>query len=237
MRKSRPIGDTGRTTLPYKEISSPPWVAPRTGGGRYAGSFDDASFTGEHYVTGKLWTQATMASCPWHPTGGCGFCRHGTYERVTPAGCRVARWYCPEKGCTVSALPDCLAARRSGTLVELEARLLTVEHTRSLTRAAHTTRTEIELPGALRYLSRLRTNIHAALAIVRRLDPERFLGVVPTLTTFAALFGVANVLMMLCAEYPASLPALPAPLCFDPRRNARDSTVDHHQHRVGCDPP
>ncbi len=193
--------------------------------------------TGEHYVTGKLWTQATIASCPWHPGGGCGFCRHGTYERITPAGCRVARWYCPETGCTVSALPDCLAARRSGTLVELETRLLAVERTGSLTGATHITRTEIELPGALRYLSRLRTDVHGALAIVRGLDPERFLDVVPTLSAFAALLGVVSVLMALRAEYPASLPTLPAPLGFDPPRNARDSGTSACQHRAGRDPP
>ena len=33
----------------------------------------------------------------------------------------VARWYCPRVRSTVSALPDCLAARRKGTLEALEA--------------------------------------------------------------------------------------------------------------------
>ena len=29
-----------------------------------------------------------------HPQGGCGFARHGSYERVDPPGTRIARWYC-----------------------------------------------------------------------------------------------------------------------------------------------
>jgi hypothetical protein len=62
------------------------------------------------------WLSATLPRCPLHPQGGCGFARHGTYERVSPPGTRVARWYCPEGHCTFSLLPDCLAARLSGTL-------------------------------------------------------------------------------------------------------------------------
>lgn len=193
--------------------------------------------TGEHYVTGKLWTRATIASCPWHADGRCGFSRHGTYERVTPIGCHVARWYCPKTGRTVSALPDCLAAHRTGTLAELEARLLAVERAGSLSAAADTMRTEIELPGALRYLSRLRRDIHGALAIVRGLAPERFAGVKPTITAFALLLGVSGVLMHLRGECARYLPRLPAPLGFDPRRNPRDRTASAPQHRSGRDPP
>lgn len=195
------------------------------------------SLTGEDYVTGKLWTQATIASCPWHADGRCGFCRHGTYERVTPAGCRVARWYCPVIGRTVSALPDCLAAHRSGTLTELEVRLLAVEQAGSLAAAAVTMRTEIELPGALRYLSRLRRDIRGALAIVRGLHPERFAGVAPTLTAFAVLLGVSGVLMHLRSECTQHLPHLPVPLGFDPRRNRWERRADGSQHRSGRDPP
>ena len=45
--------------------------------------------TSEEYVTGKLWHNATLMCCPWHPGGGCGFARHGTYGRVKPANTRV----------------------------------------------------------------------------------------------------------------------------------------------------
>jgi len=33
---------------------------------------------------------------------------------------------------------------------------------------------EIELPGALRYLTRLRRDLYAAFSILRGLEPERF---------------------------------------------------------------
>ena len=196
------------------------------------------SVTGEHYITGKLWEQATISSCPWHPDGDCGFCRHGTYSRVTPAGCRVARWYCPGNGRTVSALPDCLAAHRSGTLAELEACLLGVEQAESLSAAAATQRIDIELPGALRYLSRLRRDVHRALAIVRGLYPKRFAGMAPTLSAFAQLLGVPCVLCSLRADCELNhLPLLPAPLGFDPRRDRRDRPAAAGQHRAGRDPP
>lgn len=195
------------------------------------------SLTGEHYVTARLWTQATITSCPWHADGRCGFSRHGTYERVTPAGCRVARWYCPEARRTVSALPDCLASHRTGTLIELERRLRALEQAGSLSAAAHTTRTEIELPGALRYLTRLRRDLYAALSILRALDPERFANIAITLCTFASVLGVSDVLMVLRADYARHLPQLPVPLGFNPRRTARDTGVTTDQHRSGRDPP
>lgn len=196
------------------------------------------SVTGEDYVTGKLWEQATLTACPWHLGHDCGFCRHGTYKRVTPVGCRVARWHCPENGRTVSALPDALAAHRKGTLAELEATLLVVEQATSLNAAATTLRTDIELPGALRYLARLRRDIHRSLAAVRGLYSERFAGIAPTLTAFALLLGVPGVLVALRAECDrAYLPLLGAPLGFDSRREARDVAVDPLQQCPGPDPP
>jgi len=195
------------------------------------------SSTGEDYVTGRLWERATITSCPWHPEGHCGLRRHGTYERVTPPGCLVARWYCPLTGRTVSALPDCLAAHRRGTLAELEEHVLAVEQTASLEHAAGTRRTEIELPGALRYLGRLARDVHRALAVLRGLDPERFIGCAPTLAAFVALLGVRPVLVGLRGDYAAHLPGLAAPLGFDPRRNGRHDTAGAYQHRSGRDPP
>jgi hypothetical protein len=133
--------------------------------------------TSEQYVADKLWRFATLAQCPWHPTGGCGFCRHGTYERVRPAGTLIARWYCPRARRTVSALPDCLASHYSGTLADLEAMVLAVEQAPSRAAAAGQLRTEIEMPGALRYLDRLSRAVHSALATIRGLEPVRFAAV------------------------------------------------------------
>jgi hypothetical protein len=76
--------------------------------------------TGAQYVSEQAWQEAILPRCPLHPQGGCHFARHGTSTRVSPPGTRVARWYCREGHCTFSLLPDCLAARLSGTLAEVE---------------------------------------------------------------------------------------------------------------------
>ena len=88
--------------------------------------------TGEQYVTVQGWRNATLMRCPHHPGGGCSLARHGTYPRKTPAGVRIARWYCPESHTTFSLLPDCLAARLPGTLAELEEAVATAERSPSV---------------------------------------------------------------------------------------------------------
>ena len=109
-----------------------------------------SGLTGEQYVNAEAWCAARLERCPNHPHGGCSFARHGTYSRKTPVGTRIARCYCPESHTTFSLLPDCLAARLSGTLAELEAVVAAVEQTPSLISAADQLRPdEIELPGAL----------------------------------------------------------------------------------------
>jgi hypothetical protein len=193
--------------------------------------------TSEDYVAGKLWRFASLARCPWHPQGGCGFCRHGTYERVRPPGALIARWYCPLERRTVSALPDFLASHYSGTLADLEAMVLAVEQAPSRTVAAGRLRTEIELPGALRYLDRLCRAVHGALAAIRGLEPERFAAVTPTLMGFAAVLRAGTVLTALRTWVARYLPQLPTPFGFDPPRSALDAIVRRRQHRMGPDPP
>jgi len=193
--------------------------------------------TSEIYVADKLWRFATLAHCPWHPAGGCGFCRHGTYERVRPPGTLIARWYCPRARRTVSALPDCLASHYSGTLADLEAMVLAVEQAPSRMAAAGQLRTEIELPGALRYLDRLCRAVHGALAAVRGLEPACFEAVAPTLMGFAAVLGAGSVLAPLRTWVARYLPQLPTPFGFDPHRSALGGTIPRHQHRMGPDPP
>ena len=193
--------------------------------------------TSEIYVADKLWRFASLTACPWHPAGGCGFCRHGTYERVRPPGTLIARWYCPRARRTVSALPDCLASHYSGTLADLEAMVLAVEQAPSRMAAAGQLRTEIELPGALRYLDRLCRAVHGALAAVRGLEPECFEAVAPTLMGFAAVLGAGSVLIPLRTRVARYLPHLPTPFGFDPHRRVVDGLVPRHQHRRGPDPP
>ena len=204
--------------------------------------------TGEDYVALEGWSTATPVGCPWHPDGCCGFKRHGTYRRVRPRGCRIARYYCPATGRTVSLLPNCLAARRTGTLERLEAAVLDLERTGSRPRVAERHRPGIELPGALRWVDRARRDVTAGLAAVRVLRPERFEHVPLTIAGFAAALGLEvaaghgpsaapGVLAALRAVVPGALGAVPAPLGFDPRRSSARRRSRQRQHRAGADPP
>ena len=60
------------------------------------------STTAEDYVTTCGWRDAKLEHCPDHEHGGCRLARHGTYCRKTPAGFRVARYYCPDAHRTYS---------------------------------------------------------------------------------------------------------------------------------------
>jgi len=193
--------------------------------------------TSEVYVAEKLWRFASLSACPWHPAGGCGFSRHGTYERVRPPGTLIARWYCPLERRTVSALPDCLASHYSGTLADLEAMVLAVEQAPSRMVAAGQLRTEIELPGALRYLDRLCRAVHSTLAAIRGLEPERFAAVAPTLMGFAAVLRGGALLTSLRPWVARYLPQLPTPIGFDPHQSVADTPVRRRQQRMGPDPP
>ena len=124
----------------------------------------DTGLAGDVYVTRELWRSATLAHCPLHPQGGCGLSGHGQYERKTPPGTYIARWYCSLGHCTFSLLPDHLAARFPGTLAEIE-RVVDAADTRpaSLQACADALRPDpVSLPSASRWLRR-------RLAVVRPL--------------------------------------------------------------------
>jgi Transposase DDE domain group 1 len=72
---------------------------------------DPSSLTSEAYVAESAWQKASLSQCPRHRRGRCGFARHDTYPRATPAGMRITRYYCPTAHETFSLLPDCLASR------------------------------------------------------------------------------------------------------------------------------
>jgi len=192
--------------------------------------------TSEVYITDKLWQRATLIACPWHPDGGCGFARHGTYRRVKPADTYVARWYCPTARHTVSALPDFLASHRSGTLDECEAVLCTVESAASIESACWDLRNEIELPGVLRYVARLLRDIYRALSAIKGLFPL-LITCEPNVTDFSVLLDTPSVLMQLRSIASQFLPQLPTPLGFNPSRDTRQKSQQPFQHRVGRDPP
>jgi len=197
--------------------------------------------TGEDYVALEGWSVATPVGCPWHPEGGCRFKRHGTYSRVWPRGCLIARYYCPLARRTVSLLPDCLAARRTGSLERVEAEALGIERAASLAAAAAEQRPEIDLPGALRWLARACRHVRAGLAAVRVILPERFAPVPLTIEGFAAALGLeaddAGVLRTLRGLVPEHLGSVPAPLGFDPGRGSGRRRRTARQHQAGADPP
>jgi len=197
----------------------------------------DCPYTGADYVSQQAWLEASLPCCPLHPRGGCHFARHGTYERVSPPGTRVARWYCPEGHCTFSLLPDCLAARLSGTLSEVEAVVRAAEQAPSLEALCDSERLDVELPGALRWVRRRVQGVHAILTTLRGLLGEPFIAVAPTLTAFSIHLGVTEVLVALRGIAAPWLAVLPAPLGFAPRRRARKSVGKDVQQDAGPDPP
>jgi hypothetical protein len=197
----------------------------------------ECSLTGEEYVSQQAWRNASLTGCPLHPKGGCGLVRHGTYERLSPPGTLIARWYCPQGHRTFSLLPDCLAARLPDTLAELEALVGGVEQARSLEMACGDLRLEIELPGVLRWVRRRVAAIHAALHLLKGILPELFEGCEPTLGVFAARLGVDAVLVRLRQIAAPHLACLPAPLGFRPRRPCGGEPDRTHQHPAGPDPP
>ncbi len=195
------------------------------------------SATGEEYVSQELWLDASLPRCPLHPKGGCGFARHGTYERLSPPGTLIARWYCPRGHRTFSLLPDCLAARLPGPLAEVEAVVAAVEQAKSLEAACANLRLAIGLPGVLRWVRRRVQAIHGLLNTLKGLLPERFAGCEPRLDAFAERLGVDGVLPALRPIAAPYLAVLPPPLGFGPRR-ARSAELDcADQQGPGPDPP
>lgn len=193
--------------------------------------------TSEAYVTEQGWRTASLACCPRHPRGGCGFARHGTYRRKAPSGARVARWYCRQAHETFSLLPDCLAAGLTGTLAEVEAVVLAVEQAPSLERAADVLRPDIELPGAVRWTRRRVRAVRQALAALRALLPERLGTCAVNLVALRAGLGVAPVLPALREVAAPFLQQLPAPLGFSHRPSRGGEARRPRQHDTGPDPP
>jgi hypothetical protein len=194
--------------------------------------------TSEPYVSCQAWRDATLERCPLHPSGGCRFARHGTYERVEPAGTRIARWYCREGHCTFSLLPDHLAARFPGTLQRLEDVVAEAESSASLEKTADRLRSEdVSLASAVRWLQRRRELIHQVLSLLLGLLPDQLAGCEPTVISFRARLATDAVLVRLRANAALPLSALPRPLGFDPGRTAAGGPKRRFQQPMGAGPP
>ncbi len=197
----------------------------------------ECHLTGEEYVSEQAWQDATLNVCPLHPQGGCSIARHGTYERVSPPGTRIPRWYCPQGHRTFSLLADCFAARLSGTLQELEAAVLQVEQSPSLEAAVAQMRVDTGLPGVLRWIRRRVKPIYASLSTVKGLYPERFLECEPTLISFRRHLQLVPALPALRDIAATHLSGLPSPLGLRPPHVRDGEHQNVRQHRVGPDPP
>ena len=196
---------------------------------------DPSSLTSEAYVAQCAWRHASLAGCPRHPHGGCGFARHGTSARQTPAGLRIARYYCPTAHETFSLLPDALASRFPGHLDDLERVVAHVDAARSIEAAADVLRPDIVLPSAVRWVRRRLTLVRATLLTVVTLLPDLFRGDAHLAAVRAAL-DTAHALVTLRARAAVVLPTLPRPLGFAPHRRGPRAPSPPRQHRMGADP-
>lgn len=179
-------------------------------------------YTDGQYVTERGWEQATLERCPFHPQGGCGLEKLGTYVRVEPPGTRIARFWCPDQEASISLLPSFLAARMSGTLAAVEDIVTAVEEAGGIAAAVETVHPSdveeaISLAGALRSIGRRASSIRSALLAIATLMPEMFFGVSPTLASFRAHLSVRRVLVLLRELAERHLHALPTPLGFRTR--------------------
>ena len=176
----------------------------------------------ERYVTQRAWEGAILDRCPFHPEGGCGLEKLGSYERVEPPGARIPRWWCPKQRESISLLPSFLAARLTGTLADVEHVVATVESAGGVSAAVDTVHPPdaeepIGLAGALRSIRRRVRAVRAALIAIATLLPERFAGVPPTLARFREALGGGAVLVRLRELAERHLGSLPAPFGFRAR--------------------
>lgn len=193
--------------------------------------------TSEEYVSQKAWRSARLERCPFHPEGGCGLARHGTYERVSPPGCLIARWWCPPARTTISLLPDCLCSRLTGTLAEVEAVVAAADAAPTQEAASEALRPDIALPGALRWLRRRVRLVGAGLSAAIGLLPGLLAGCEPTVPSIRSALGAEVALVRLRFELTPHLGALPPPLGFGPRPTRRRPSPTAVQQEAGPDPP
>ena len=194
--------------------------------------------TGADYVTREAWREARLSCCPLHPRGGCGFARHGTYGRKSPAGTLIARWYCRQGHRTFSLLPDHLAARFPGTLSEIEQVVATVEQARSLEAAADALRSDpVTLTSAVRWVRRRVGPVRGLLTVLVGLFPQYLLGCAPTIGALRERLSCEHVLMSMRELAQVHLQALARPLGFQYPPHAGGERTPRFQQHMGLDPP
>ena len=196
---------------------------------------------------------------PAAPAWGCGFTRHGTYQRKSPAGTHIARWYCRLGHQTFSLLPDHLAARFPGTLAEIERVVAAAERASSVQACADALRpVTVSLPSAMRWVRRRMAPVHALLPIVVAMVPQHLQGCAATIQAFherlvAAAPAAGSVTPAVVDSAPGSAPssvlvrlrdllcvhlaALAYPLGFRHRGPGAGEHRTGLQQHMGPDPP
>ena len=193
--------------------------------------------TGEDYVRQQAWRHATISSCPLHPEGGCGFKRNGTRARKYPVGMRIQRYYCPLGQKTFSLVPDFLAARVPGTLLHIEEAVAAVEQGTSIESTAGGLRSNVDLPGAVRWTRRRLRWVSAALHTLAGLLPDVLAGCELTVLAMRSTFGVESVLVHLRRLLAGHLQSLPGPIGFGHLQSRGRYPGSRRQHSAGPDPP
>lgn len=186
--------------------------------------------TFDEYLEQKGWEQVNLNHCPFHPEGGCGLAKHGTYPRKFPEYCLVPRWFCPFVRRSISLLPDFFASRFPGTLDEVEQTVNIAQSYNSQEKAAETLRPDISLPSALRWLRRRIKYVHEALTIL-----AGFLACkcAPELESFRKKYGTESVLTRLRVLAEEHLPSLPPIVGFGPRLRSLYSPLVSSNNRWG----
>ncbi len=193
--------------------------------------------TSEDYVTAQLWRQASLEHCPL-----CGlepgrqFNRHSPYLRKNPEGAWIARYWCRPCHTTFSLMPDCIAARYSSSLDEIEHVVVTVEQASSFEQACFDLRPELRPSGCRRWVRRRvnRVLLFLTLAVT--------LGVVELSSELKVVelrerLGTDRALAKLRAPVSQWLLNLPTPAGFAPHAEGTWKSPRATQHKVGPDPP
>jgi hypothetical protein len=198
----------------------------------------ETRMTSEQYVSEQGWLGATLSNCPVHASGGCGFRAHGSYARKTPAGLRVARFYCAAGHVTISLLPDFMAASFSGQLSEFEQAARVAEQTASVAAAAQQLRPELgDERSAGRWLRRRLSALKSGLSSLVTSVSELF-GVAPTLSAVAARLAAAADRVLVSARTRATslLDRMATPLGFRHRSPVSPHNALAMQHAMGPAP-
>ena len=175
---SLPVRPAGRTPPIARDRRGWPARLPSPGHGQPVQLRYQTELTAEEHAGREEWRNATVPPClKGRCRHRCGLMRHGTCGRKTPVPMRVARFCCPGCRTTISRLPDFAAARRRGSLQEIEDDMIVLAGSPSRWAAARRLFPHRdELSNAIRGLRCAFAAVSAFLAAVVTLRPDLFRG-------------------------------------------------------------